>query len=135
MGKDDPTLRISIDAKAMDRLAAEQFGEEPPTTPAPFPAARDPFASVDFDMLAEVVGELPAAPVDWILPADFVPVLRVPRADLGWQKLSPLASRILMRVDGASPTADLVHRMDEEAAKVVRELRELVQRGLVGFRA
>ena len=129
---DDPTLRISIDARAMDRRAAEAFGDEPPTTPAPFPAV-DPFASVDFEILADDAP--PASRVDWILPADFVPFLRVARAELGWQKLSPLASRILLRVDGASAMADLVHRMDDAAGEVVRELRELVQRGLVGFRA
>jgi hypothetical protein len=124
---DDPTLRISIDAKAMDRKAVDAFEDEHATSP-------NPFAGVDFSFLT---GEAPrpAARVDWILPADFIPVLRVPRADLVWQKLTPLASRILMRVDGILATSELLGRMDDAAADVVRELRELVQRGLVGFRA
>jgi hypothetical protein len=109
-----------------DRRADAFDDEEHPTTPAPF-------AAVDFAALADDA-PVPAARVDWILPADFVPVLRVARADLAWQKLTPLASRILMRVDGAAATVELLTRMDDAAEHVVRELRELVQRGLVGFR-
>jgi hypothetical protein len=126
---DDPTLKIDLDAKAMDRSHAvdEWSREEPPTSPGPF-------AAVDFALL-DSEPELPAARVDWILPADFVPVLRVPRAELAWKRLTPLASRILMRVDGALATNELLARMADPIEDVVRELRDLVQRGLVGFRA
>jgi hypothetical protein len=125
MADHDPTLKIAIDARAMDRRAAAFDDDEPPTTPAPFPV-------LDF---APHEAPLPAARVDWILPADFVIVLRVARAELAWEKLTPLAARILMRVDGASATAELLTRMDDAAEDVVRELRELVQRGLLGFRS
>jgi hypothetical protein len=98
-----------------------------PTTPAPF-------AALDFALLA-ADAPLPPARVDWILPADFVPILRVSRAALSWQRLSPLALQVLLRVDGAASTAELLGGLDDPAADVLRELRELVQRGLVGFRA
>jgi len=76
--------------------------------------------------------ETPTRPaVQDSVPLDAVPSLAVPRAQLPWDELSPLATELLLRIDGATRTMVLVTGLKGTPVQGARELAVLVRRGLV----
>jgi hypothetical protein len=72
-----------------------------------------------------------SAPVPSLVPLDAVPVLAVPRTEVPWDDLGPLATQLLLRLDGCSCTMAIVTGIGVPPRDGVRGLAGLVSRGLV----
>jgi hypothetical protein len=80
--------------------------------------------------------ETPTRPaVQDSVPLDAVPLLAVPRAQLPWDELGQLATEVLLRVDGVTPTMVLVTGLKGTPVQGARELAALVRRGIVRLTA
>ncbi|HEY5242198.1 MAG TPA: hypothetical protein VIJ22_12055 [Polyangiaceae bacterium] len=68
---------------------------------------------------------------------DAVPVLVVPRADVPWSELGDLATKLLLRVDGATTTRDIATAAGSIAApeECAREMAALAGRGLLELKS
>jgi hypothetical protein len=66
-----------------------------------------------------------------MVPLDAVPVLAVPRNEVPWDDFGPLATQLLLRLDGRSCTMAIVTGIGVPPRDGVRALAGLVSRGLV----
>lgn len=66
-----------------------------------------------------------------VLPPDATPVLAVPRAEIPWQQLDELSTKLLLRIDGTTSCVDLVDASDASPDQAAQALASLAQRGLV----
>jgi hypothetical protein len=105
----EATARVAVDVEA---AFAEESGTKPMTAP-------DGCGGEEVDVL---------------LPLDAVPVLRVPRDEVPWQELGELATRLLLRVDGAACMMLIVSGAQAAPNDAARELAKLVRRGLLGMK-
>jgi hypothetical protein len=69
--------------------------------------------------------------VDAFLPAESVPELAVPRPEVPWDELDELSTRLLLRIDGATGTMDLIVDAEASPEQMTKALASLVERGLV----
>jgi hypothetical protein len=83
---------------------------------------------------AEDSVELAATPG---VPMDTIPTLIMPRADVPWAELSDLATKLLLRVDGATSTGAIATATGSIATpkECARELAALTQRGILKLEA
>jgi hypothetical protein len=68
---------------------------------------------------------------------DAVPVLRVPRAELPWNSLGDLATKLLLRVDGSTTTRQIATAAGTLAPPeaCAREMSALARRGLLELKS
>jgi hypothetical protein len=127
----------------MPTEAAAAFAQEMPTTPRQEEAQAlsqrpEALGEAGLGRLAaggrsRPSGVFPAesSPVASLVPLDAVPVLAIPRTEVPWDDLEDLATRLLLRLDGCSCTMAIVTGVAATPRQGVRELAELVSRGLV----
>lgn len=130
MTEADATREMTVNARELDRAFSE---EETPT-------ARSVFDFVGRELDPSRAAARPRSSrarssVDWILPLDAVPFLGIARADLEWVDLSPAAIHLVLRLDGVSTMTRLLEGAGHSLRELVCELRDLVQQGIVRFRA
>ena len=96
-------------------------------------AARTVRRHVDIEKaFAPTANESPTRPaVQALVPLDAVLVLAVPRAQLQWDELGDIARELLLRVDGRRTAMSLVSVGSATPNEYVRELGQLVRRGIV----
>jgi hypothetical protein len=127
----------------MPTEAATAFAHEMPTTPRHEEAhalSQRPEAlgeaglgkrAAGNDLRPSGVFPAEASPVPSLVPLDAVPVLAVPRTEVPWDRLGPLATQLLLRLDGCSCTMAIVTGIGVPPCDGVRALAGLVSRGLV----
>jgi hypothetical protein len=101
---------------ARDSERELEAGEEPssrPTTPPPQPA---------LDLRADTMLE------------DCVPQLAVPRAELEWMDLKPLACALLLRVNGCSTVKEIADASSIAVGEASRVFEKLARKHVVRWR-
>jgi hypothetical protein len=129
----------------MPTEAATAFAHEMPTTPRHEEAhalSQRPEALGEAGLGKRAAGndlrpsgvfpaEASQSPVPSLVPLDAVPVLAVPREEVPWDDLGPLATQLLVRLDGCACTMAIVTGIGVPPRDGVRALAGLVSRGLV----
>jgi len=107
-----PTVETEVD---VDQLFAE---EQPTSSAARLRAAARRSSEED-------------ASVHVVVSLETVPEVAVADTDIPWAELEPLATEVLMRVNGAKNTMAIVTHLSDSPGEGVRVLASLVCRGIV----
>ena len=102
-------------ARDSDRAlqACEASSSQPIPTPAPTPA---------LDLRLDTVVE------------DWVPLLAIPRAELEWMDLKPLACALLLRVNGCSTVKEIAEASSIPVGEATRVFEKLSRKHVVRWR-